>query len=181
MFLYNFIFCYLSPLFLNKGWRLWTCKVATRQASNWGDQSDWDVRILGSRICSNWSNLRKSRCILIRCGVGGTDHWEESCRYKQTEGRTVPHALGENLQMLVTLSYWNLPKLLIAIFSTNLYLQARPLLKENAVSKLVDPCLVNCYSEKEVQAMMHCASLCLHQDPESRPRMSQVKDNILSI
>ncbi|KAL0315750.1 UNVERIFIED_CONTAM: Inactive protein kinase SELMODRAFT [Sesamum radiatum] len=52
--------------------------------------------------------------------------------------------------------------------------QARPLLEENALSKLVDPSLMSCYSEKEVEAMLHCASLCLQRDPESRPRMSQV-------
>ncbi|KAL0345121.1 UNVERIFIED_CONTAM: Inactive protein kinase SELMODRAFT [Sesamum radiatum] len=51
---------------------------------------------------------------------------------------------------------------------------ARPLLEENALSKLVDPSLMNCYSEKEVETMLHCASLCLQRDPESRPRMSQV-------
>ncbi|KAI3447108.1 hypothetical protein Pfo_003773 [Paulownia fortunei] len=51
---------------------------------------------------------------------------------------------------------------------------ARPLLEENALTKHVDPCLMNCYSEKEVQAMLHCALLCLQRDPQSRPRMSQV-------
>ncbi|XP_011077956.1 inactive protein kinase SELMODRAFT_444075 [Sesamum indicum] len=51
---------------------------------------------------------------------------------------------------------------------------ARPLLKENALSKLVDPSLMNCYSEKEVETVLHCASLCLQRDPDSRPRMSQV-------
>ncbi|KAK4479084.1 hypothetical protein RD792_014595, partial [Penstemon davidsonii] len=50
---------------------------------------------------------------------------------------------------------------------------ARSLLEENAVSKLIDPCLMNWYSEKEVEAMMHCASLCIQRDPQSRPRMSQ--------
>lgn len=51
---------------------------------------------------------------------------------------------------------------------------ARPLLKENAISKLVDPLLKDCYSEQEVQDMLRCASLCLQQDPQARPRMSQV-------
>ncbi|CAI9782678.1 unnamed protein product [Fraxinus pennsylvanica] len=51
---------------------------------------------------------------------------------------------------------------------------ARPLLKENAISKLVDPVLKDCYSEQEVQDMLRCASLCLQQDPQARPRMSQV-------
>ncbi|KAL2480239.1 Protein kinase protein with adenine nucleotide alpha hydrolase-like domain [Abeliophyllum distichum] len=51
---------------------------------------------------------------------------------------------------------------------------ARPLLKENAISKLIDPRLQNCYLEQEVQDMLRCASLCLQQDPHARPRMSQV-------
>ncbi|CAA0840791.1 Protein kinase superfamily protein [Striga hermonthica] len=51
---------------------------------------------------------------------------------------------------------------------------ARPLLEENALSEHVDPCLMGCYSEREVHNMMHCALLCLQRDPESRPRMSQV-------
>ncbi|KAL2501371.1 Protein kinase protein with adenine nucleotide alpha hydrolase-like domain [Forsythia ovata] len=51
---------------------------------------------------------------------------------------------------------------------------ARPLLKENAISKLIDPRLQNCYLEQEVQDMLRCASLCLQEDPHARPRMSQV-------
>lgn len=51
---------------------------------------------------------------------------------------------------------------------------ARPLITENALSKLVDPSLENCYSEKEIDTMLHCASLCLQRDAQSRPRMSQV-------
>ncbi|XP_073298176.1 inactive protein kinase SELMODRAFT_444075-like [Primulina huaijiensis] len=51
---------------------------------------------------------------------------------------------------------------------------ARPLLEENAFWKLVDPRLNGCYSETEVQGMIHAASLCIQRDPESRPRMSQV-------
>ncbi|XP_073140440.1 inactive protein kinase SELMODRAFT_444075-like isoform X2 [Henckelia pumila] len=51
---------------------------------------------------------------------------------------------------------------------------ARPLLEENAFSKLVDPRLSGCYLETEVQGMIRAASLCIQRDPESRPRMSQV-------
>lgn len=51
---------------------------------------------------------------------------------------------------------------------------ARPLLEENAISKLVDPRLNGCYLEIEVQGMIHAASLCIQRDPQSRPRMSQV-------
>ncbi|KAL6560982.1 hypothetical protein OROHE_006159 [Orobanche hederae] len=51
---------------------------------------------------------------------------------------------------------------------------ARRLLDANALYEHVDPCLMNCYSEKEVQTMLHCSSLCLQKDPKSRPRMSQV-------
>ncbi|KAL6957504.1 non-specific serine,threonine protein kinase [Sarracenia purpurea var. burkii] len=51
---------------------------------------------------------------------------------------------------------------------------ARPLLKEYAIDKLVDPRLGNNYSEHEVCCMLHAASLCIRQDSHSRPRMSQV-------
>lgn len=51
---------------------------------------------------------------------------------------------------------------------------ARPLLEQCAIDELVDPRLRNCYSEKEVSGMLHCASLCIQRDPHSRPRMSQV-------
>ncbi|KAG8367258.1 hypothetical protein BUALT_Bualt16G0053800 [Buddleja alternifolia] len=51
---------------------------------------------------------------------------------------------------------------------------ARSLLEENDVTKLIDPCLINRYSENEVQEMLHCASLCLQRDPQSRPRISLV-------
>ncbi|MBA0691157.1 hypothetical protein Goari_008800 [Gossypium aridum] len=51
---------------------------------------------------------------------------------------------------------------------------ARPLLEEYAIDELVDPRLEDCYSEHEVYCMLHAASLCIRQDPHSRPRMSQV-------
>ncbi|KAL8498173.1 hypothetical protein ACS0TY_021492 [Phlomoides rotata] len=51
---------------------------------------------------------------------------------------------------------------------------ARPLLEQYALSTHVDPGLNNCYSGKEVEAMLHCASFCLQRDPHSRPPISQV-------
>lgn len=51
---------------------------------------------------------------------------------------------------------------------------ARPLLEQNALSRHVDPSLNKCYSEREVEATLHCASLCLQRDPQLRPHMSQV-------
>ncbi|KAL7093739.1 hypothetical protein ACP275_11G058700 [Erythranthe tilingii] len=51
---------------------------------------------------------------------------------------------------------------------------ARPLLEENSLWKYVDPCLMNCYSEKEGREMLLCAMFCLQRDPQLRPRMSQV-------
>ncbi|KAK1360252.1 Proline-rich receptor-like protein kinase PERK13 [Heracleum sosnowskyi] len=51
---------------------------------------------------------------------------------------------------------------------------ARPLLEENAIDELVDPQLMDKYSEEEVYCMLQAASLCISRDPQSRPRMSQV-------
>ncbi|KAL1554983.1 inactive protein kinase-like protein [Salvia divinorum] len=51
---------------------------------------------------------------------------------------------------------------------------ARPLLEQNGLSKHVDPCLNKCYTEREVEGMLHCASLCLQRDPLLRPPMSQL-------
>lgn len=51
---------------------------------------------------------------------------------------------------------------------------ARPLLEKNVVHELIDPRLRSCYSEKEVQYMLRCASLCIRRDPDLRPRMCQV-------
>lgn len=67
------------------------------------------------------------------------------------------------------------------IVSSYIYEQARPLLEENSLSKYIDPLLKEHYSEREVEAMLHCALLCLQRDPQSRPTMSQVnkKDLVL--
>ncbi|KAK7251481.1 hypothetical protein RIF29_34728 [Crotalaria pallida] len=51
---------------------------------------------------------------------------------------------------------------------------ARPLLEEQAIHKLIDPSLRNCYIDEEVHRMMQCSSLCIKRDPHLRPRMSQV-------
>ncbi|KAJ9167938.1 hypothetical protein P3X46_019525 [Hevea brasiliensis] len=50
----------------------------------------------------------------------------------------------------------------------------RPLLERPAIQEILDPRLMNCYSEQEVHNMLHCASSCISRDPHSRPRMSQV-------
>ena len=52
--------------------------------------------------------------------------------------------------------------------------QERPLLQKQAIKELLDPRLMNCYSEQEVYCMALCAYLCIRRDPNSRPRMSQV-------
>ncbi|KAG2310735.1 hypothetical protein Bca4012_025244 [Brassica carinata] len=51
---------------------------------------------------------------------------------------------------------------------------ARPLLQKQAIKEILDPRLMNCYSEQEVYCMALCAYLCIRRDPSSRPRMSQV-------
>lgn len=50
--------------------------------------------------------------------------------------------------------------------------QARPLLEERG-NLLVDPRL-DCYSEIEVDCMLHAAACCIRRDPLQRPRMAQV-------
>ncbi|KAK4354503.1 hypothetical protein RND71_026697 [Anisodus tanguticus] len=51
---------------------------------------------------------------------------------------------------------------------------ARPLLEECAIDELIDVRLGSSYKENEVYCMLHAASLCIRQDPQTRPRMSQV-------
>lgn len=53
-------------------------------------------------------------------------------------------------------------------------MQARPLLEENAIDKLVDPSIGNFYVDQEVYRMMQCSSMCIRRDPHLRPRVSQV-------
>eukprot|EP01018_Ginkgo_biloba_P022772 Gb_18304 [translate_table: standard] len=51
---------------------------------------------------------------------------------------------------------------------------ARPMLEKKMVYELIDPRLENRYSDNELQCMVYAASLCIRQDPQSRPRMSKV-------
>ncbi|KAK6911242.1 Serine-threonine/tyrosine-protein kinase, catalytic domain [Dillenia turbinata] len=52
---------------------------------------------------------------------------------------------------------------------------ARPLLERTKVkSEILDPRLGSIYDEKEVECMMHAASLCISSQPNERPRMSKV-------
>ncbi|KZV27160.1 inactive protein kinase [Dorcoceras hygrometricum] len=51
---------------------------------------------------------------------------------------------------------------------------ARPLLEACAIDELVDPRLEGNHAGNEVYCMLHAASLCIRQDPQARPRMSQV-------
>ncbi|KAI4386965.1 hypothetical protein MLD38_004837 [Melastoma candidum] len=51
---------------------------------------------------------------------------------------------------------------------------ARPLLEDLAINRLIDPRMGDDYSEDEVRSVLHAAYLCIHRDPHSRPRMSQV-------
>ncbi|CAO2823230.1 unnamed protein product [Amaranthus hypochondriacus] len=50
----------------------------------------------------------------------------------------------------------------------------RRLVKQENLKKLVDPFLGSSYAKEELCSMLHCASLCIRKDPNSRPRMSQV-------
>ncbi|XP_021750899.1 inactive protein kinase SELMODRAFT_444075-like [Chenopodium quinoa] len=51
---------------------------------------------------------------------------------------------------------------------------ARRVVKEENLKKLIDPCLGNSYVKEDLVSMLHCASLSIRKDPDSRPRMSQV-------
>ncbi|KAI4387360.1 hypothetical protein MLD38_005198 [Melastoma candidum] len=51
---------------------------------------------------------------------------------------------------------------------------ARPLVEQSMIEELIDPRLGDQYPEHEVLCMTHTALKCVRQDPESRPRMSQV-------
>lgn len=49
------------------------------------------------------------------------------------------------------------------------------MLEEQAIDKLVDPSIDNCYVDQEVYRMMQCSSMCIRRDPHLRPRVSQVR------
>jgi len=52
--------------------------------------------------------------------------------------------------------------------------QARPLLDERNLDKLVDPRLGSTYNDCQMQAMIAAAALCLQQSSQCRPQISQV-------
>jgi hypothetical protein len=52
--------------------------------------------------------------------------------------------------------------------------QARPLLDERNLDKLVDPQLGHTYNVCQMQAMISAAALCVRQSSQHRPQISQV-------
>ena len=126
------------------------------------------MKVLGTRVCTEWTDHRKSRRLLIWCRAGGAGHRPEGSRPQQTQRPTVPHGMGKTHFAFYTKSY-------AKCFETDPNkLQARPLLEAYAVDELVDPRLGS-YAEGEVYCMLHAASLCIRRDPQERPRMSQVR------
>lgn len=59
--------------------------------------------------------------------------------------------------------------------------QARRVVKEVNIKKLIDPCLGDSYVKEDLCSMLQCASLCIRKDPDSRPRMSQVCNSAPSL
>ncbi|KAJ8436807.1 hypothetical protein Cgig2_032035 [Carnegiea gigantea] len=58
------------------------------------------------------------------------------------------------------------------------FLQAKPLLDEHDIEKLVDPVLCDKYDEEEMDRAVLTASLCVQQTPVLRPRMHQANSSI---
>ncbi|KAL7599802.1 hypothetical protein Lser_V15G22276 [Lactuca serriola] len=56
----------------------------------------------------------------------------------------------------------------------SLVLWAKPLMENNAIKELVDPCLGDDYNPQELERAIIAASLCIELTPVLRPRMSQV-------
>lgn len=54
-----------------------------------------------------------------------------------------------------------------------MFLQAKPLIKENKIKQLVDPILGDDYDVEELDRLVFIASLCIHQTSMNRPQMSQ--------
>jgi len=52
--------------------------------------------------------------------------------------------------------------------------QARPLLDERNLDKLVDPQLGSTYNVSQMQAMISAAVLCVQQSSQQRPKISEV-------
>lgn len=57
----------------------------------------------------------------------------------------------------------------------------RLLVEEKECAEIIDPKLGNKYDVKEVESMMHAASLCISPHPEQRPRMSKVSHSLTLI
>ena len=53
------------------------------------------MKVPGAWVCSEWSNHRKSRRVLIWRRAGGARHRAQSSRPQQTQGPTVPHRMGK--------------------------------------------------------------------------------------
>ncbi|XP_039019652.1 receptor-like cytosolic serine/threonine-protein kinase RBK2 [Hibiscus syriacus] len=56
----------------------------------------------------------------------------------------------------------------------SLVMWAKPLIKENKIKELVDPCLRGGYDLDQMNRVIAIASTCIHQSAANRPQMSQV-------
>ncbi|KAF5752243.1 Kinase superfamily protein putative isoform 1 [Tripterygium wilfordii] len=56
----------------------------------------------------------------------------------------------------------------------SLVMWAKPLIMKNSIKELVDPTIAGAYDSEEMNRVVLTASMCIHQDPEERPQMSQV-------
>lgn len=54
-----------------------------------------------------------------------------------------------------------------------MFLQAKPLIKENKIKQLVDPVMGDDYDIEELERLVFIASLCIHQTSMNRPHMNQ--------
>lgn len=52
-------------------------------------------------------------------------------------------------------------------------MKAKPLMENNLIKELVDPCLGDDYNPQELERAIIAASLCIELTPVLRPRMSQ--------
>ncbi|XP_047313860.1 receptor-like cytosolic serine/threonine-protein kinase RBK2 [Impatiens glandulifera] len=55
----------------------------------------------------------------------------------------------------------------------SLVMWARPLLMENKISEIIDPCLNGAYDTEQLSQMVTIVSMCLDPDPTDRPQMSK--------
>lgn len=56
----------------------------------------------------------------------------------------------------------------------NLLVQAKPILNDGKLSKLLDPSLGNDYDHDQIERMVLAATLCVKHSPQARPQMSVV-------